>query len=72
MFEEYPAYLTVAKCCEILGVGNHTIYNLIAEGKLKAQRVGEKMWRVDKKSLAMFVLSSSGIDAREEDIDQYA
>ncbi|MCR5105476.1 MAG: helix-turn-helix domain-containing protein, partial [Eubacterium sp.] len=55
MFEEYQEYLSVADCCEILGVGNHTIYSLINEGKLEARRVGDKMWRIPKASLAVFV-----------------
>ena len=72
MFEEYPDYLSVTDCCEILGVGNHTIYNLINEGKLTARRVGEKMWRISKISLALYVLRSSGIDIPKEKINEYA
>ena len=71
MFDEYPLTLTVSQCCEILGVGNHTIYRLIEEGKLSARRVGEKMWRVPRAALAKYVLQESGIEVTEEEVDEF-
>ena len=71
MFDEYPITLTVAQCCEILGVGNHTIYRLIEEGRLSARRVGEKMWRIPRTALAKFVLKESGIEVSETEVDNY-
>ncbi len=71
MFDNYPNVLTVAECCEILEVGNHTIYQLIAEGKIRAYRVGEKIWRIPRTSLAAYVLNQSGLEVEEEDVDEF-
>ena len=72
MFETLPDLLTISECCEILGVGNHTVYSLINEGKIRACRVGSKMLRVPKTSLAVYVLKESGIEVEEEEVGDYA
>lgn len=71
MFDEYPLFLSVAQCCEILSVEKHSIYELIQSGKLKAIRGNTKIWRIPRTSLALYCLSESGITIEEETIDDY-
>lgn len=51
MFNDFPDMLTPKDCMLALGVGRNTIYQLINSGELKAIRVGNKLWRISRKSL---------------------
>lgn len=39
-------YLTLAEAAEVLGVGNRTIRRRVAEGQLRAYRIGPRQIRV--------------------------
>lgn len=71
MFDNYPPYLSVSEVCEILSIEKHTVYQLIAEQKLKAIRVNDKLWKISRNDLAYYVLNESGIPVEMEDIDDY-
>ena len=71
MFDEYPPFLSVSQCCEILSVEKHAIYQLIESKQLDAIRPNGKLWRVSKKSIILFVLRESGIEVDEETIYDY-
>lgn len=71
MFDEYPPFLSVPQCCEALSVEKHAVYQLIANKQLDARRSNEKLWRISKKSLILYVLKQSGIEVDEEAIYDY-
>ena len=71
MFNEYPPFITIAECCEILSVERHSVYKLIEEGKIQALRTNDKIWRIPRNSLAKYCLSESGILVDEEEINDY-
>ena len=70
MFQEYPDYLSVSQVCEILAVETHAVYQLI-NNKINAIRTNGKLWRIPKNSLIMYVLTESGIDVKQEEINDY-
>lgn len=71
MFDNYPEYLSVAQVCDILSVEKHSVYRLINNGRISAIRSGEKLWRIPKNSLALYVLNESGIPVELEDVNDY-
>jgi excisionase family DNA binding protein len=52
MFKEYPEMLTPKEAMEALGGCKNTMYRLLNTGKIKATRVGGKIWRISRKSLS--------------------
>jgi excisionase family DNA binding protein len=55
MLEEYPDVLTIKETIEILGISRNLIYDLIHNGTLPAFRLGERVWRINKKDLIIFL-----------------
>jgi excisionase family DNA binding protein len=47
--------LTPAEVAKALSVSLATVYKLIAEGKIKAVRIGPKLLRIDKQQLNNFL-----------------
>ena len=58
MFEQYPDILTVEEACEALRMGFNAVYDLLNEGKLKANKNG-RVWRITKQALIQYVSESS-------------
>ena len=58
MFEQYPDILTVEEACEALRMGYNAVYDLLNEGKLKANKNG-RVWRITKQALIQYVSESS-------------
>lgn len=71
MFENYSHFLSVSEVCEILMIEKHSVYRLIAEGKVSGIRCGAKTFRISKDSLIKYVLSESGIEITPEEADEY-
>lgn len=72
MFDEYPLYLSVQECCELLSVEKHAVYQLINDGSIKAFKTGEHQWRIVRKSLAGYVLRQAGIAVEDEsEVDEF-
>jgi len=46
---------TVQETADYLGVSSKTIYKWIAEGSLKAQRLGKRLYRIDEFDLYNFI-----------------
>ena len=46
---------TVQEAADYLGVSTKTIYKWIAEGSLRAQRLGKRLIRVDENDLYNFI-----------------
>jgi len=47
---EKPDQLNLSEVAEMLRVSNQTIYNMIRDGRLKAQKIGRE-WRFSKKEI---------------------
>ena len=47
--------LTPAEVAKALSVSMDTVYKLIAEGEIKAVRIGQKLWRIDKRQLNSYM-----------------
>lgn len=52
MFKGYPDLMTAREAMEALGIGKNLMYKLLNDGEIKAMRVGGKVWRISRKSLA--------------------
>lgn len=48
--QELPRWVTIKQAAEYYELGPKTIRRMIAHGKLKARRVGERSIRVDRES----------------------
>jgi excisionase family DNA binding protein len=46
---------TVQETADYLGVSKKTVYKWIAEGSLKAQKIGKRMIRIDELDLYSFI-----------------
>lgn len=55
MLNNYPDVLTINDTMEILGVSRNLLYDLIHNGMIPAYRLGEKVWRINKIDLIMFL-----------------
>lgn len=55
MLDDYPDVLTINETIEILGISRNLLYDLIHSGTIAALRVGEKIWRINKTDLIMFL-----------------
>lgn len=55
MLEEYPDILTPQEAIEILGIGKNLFYRLLNDGTIPAKRVGNKIWRIEKKELILYI-----------------
>lgn len=55
MLEEYPSILTPTKCMEALGIGRTIFYKLVGFGELPTKRVGNKLWRISKADLIVYM-----------------
>jgi len=71
MFENYLPFMSVSEVCEILMIEKHSVYKLIANGKLSAIRCGSKTFRISKDSLIKYVLSESGIEIDSLEVNDY-
>ena len=54
MFKGYADFMTAKEAMEALGIGKNLMYRLLNEGAIKAVRVGGKVWRISRKSLAEY------------------
>ena len=45
---QLPAYLTPVQYGELMGVCPKTVRRMCQRGELPAQKVGPKLWRIDK------------------------
>lgn len=52
MFEDFSDFMTPGEAMTALGIGKNLMYRLLNEGSIKAVRVGGKMWRISRESLA--------------------
>ena len=57
MFKEYADFMTAKEAMEALGIGKNLMYKLLNTGEVKAVRVGGKVWRISRKSLADYAKS---------------
>ena len=55
MLEAYEDLLTPEDCMEILQIGRNQIYTLLAEGSIKAFRIGSRKWKIPKESLILYI-----------------
>lgn len=55
MLKEYPDILTPKEAMEILGIGKNLLYGLLKSGEIPAKRIGNKMWRIAKKDLILYI-----------------
>ena len=53
--EEYPSILTPQECMEALGIGRSMFYKLVASRELPAKRIGQKIWRISKEDLIIYI-----------------
>lgn len=54
MFKGYADFMTAKEAMEALGIGKNLMYRLLNDGEIKAVRVGGKVWRISRKSLAEY------------------
>ena len=52
---------TVDETCQLLGLGRTTIYQLLAEGKIEAIRVGRRRLILVRSALALIEPSADGL-----------
>ena len=45
---QLPAYLTPAEYAVLMGVTQKTVQRMCREGALPAEKVGPRLWRIDK------------------------
>ena len=55
ILEEYPSILTPHECMEALGIGRSMFYKLVGSGELPAKRIGNKIWRISKNDLIIYM-----------------
>lgn len=61
MLEAYDDLLTPEDCMEILQIGRNQIYTLLAEGELKAFRIGSRRWKIPKESVILFIRTQANL-----------
>ena len=61
MLDQFGDILTVPEVADILMVGRNTVYDLLAEGKLKGFRIGKKIWKVPRESLEQYIKTSASM-----------
>ena len=53
----HKPFLTPAEVAGVLGLNVFTIYNLLKSGELKGVKLGHRTWRIEKKSLDLYIES---------------
>jgi excisionase family DNA binding protein len=53
--QEYPPVLTVREVMQILAIGKDLIYRLIKNGEIKAGKVGQKKYRIQRADLIHYL-----------------
>ena len=61
MFAEYGDLLTVYEVSEMMVVGKNRIYQLLADGKLKAFRLG-RVWKIPRQAVVEFVAKNADLE----------
>lgn len=52
--DNLSAWLTAEEAARILGLTSRRVRQLIAEGKLEAERKGERMWLIKRESVEAY------------------
>lgn len=60
MFKEYEDIMTVQEVMEALHIGKNRVYALMAEGNLKAFRMG-RPWKIPRESVEEYVRNQAGL-----------
>ena len=60
MFKEYEDIMTVPEVMEALHIGKNRVYALMAEGSLKAFRMG-RPWKIPRESVEEYVRNQAGL-----------
>ena len=60
MFDEYGDLLTVYEVAEMMSVGKNRVYQLLADGKLKALRLG-RVWKIPRQAVVEFIAYGANI-----------
>lgn len=60
MFSEYPDILNVSEACEMLRIGENSMYNLLHTGKVKGYRNG-RTWRIPKESVIEYICTHTNL-----------
>ena len=61
MLEEYDDIMSSQDVCEALKIGTNALYELLNSGKLKAYRVGNRVWKIPKLAVIEYILSNAGL-----------
>ena len=61
MFEEYSDLLTVYEVAEMMAVGKNRVYELLADGKLKAFRLG-RVWKIPRQAVVEFIAINADLN----------
>lgn len=60
MLEGYDDLLTSEEACEALKIGKNALYELLANGTLKAYRNG-RVWRIPKAAIEAYIRAQAGM-----------